>query len=54
VHSVTIPAPKSTAYEEKPEGKRATAAAMTAIVAAINTATGKSYTALYGVFISKR
>jgi hypothetical protein len=54
VHSVTIPAPKSTAIEDKPEGVRVTAAALTAIVAAINTATGKSYTALYGVVITKR
>lgn len=54
VHSVTIPAPKSTAYEDKAEGVRVTSAAMTAIVAAINTATGKSYTALYGVVIQKR
>lgn len=54
VHSVTIPAPVSTAVEDTPEGERVTSTAMTAIVGALNTATGKSYTALYGVVIQKR
>jgi hypothetical protein len=53
-HSVTIPAPKSTMIEDKPEGQRVTSAAMTAIVGAINTATGKTYSAMYGVIEQKR
>lgn len=54
VHSITIPAITSTAYEEKDQGTRVTAAAVSAIVALINTATGKTYTGLYGVVIKKR
>lgn len=54
VHSVTIPAPKSTATEETDQGERVTATALAGIVAAINTATGKSYTGLYGVVLQKR
>lgn len=54
VHSITIPAPVSTAVEDTPEGERVTTTALGVIVAAINTATGKSYTGLYGVVIQKR
>ena len=54
VHSVTIPAVKSTAVESTPEGDRVTSAALTAIVAAIATATGNTLTGLYGVVIQKR
>jgi hypothetical protein len=54
VHSITLAAPVSTATEMTDQGERLTAAAMSTIVAAINTATGKSYTALYGVVIQKR
>jgi hypothetical protein len=54
VHSVTIPAIKDTAWENTNEGDRLTAASMTAIVSAINTATGKSYTSLYGVVYQVR
>jgi len=54
VHSITIPAPVSTACEDTSDGERLTSAAMTTIVNAINTATGLSYTALYGVVIQKR
>jgi len=54
VHSCTIPAVKSTAVEETPEGDRVTAAAMTTIVAAIATATGATLVPLYGVVIKKR
>lgn len=54
VHSVTIPAPVATMYTTEDQGDRVTSAALTAIVGAINTATGKSYTALYGVIIQKR
>ena len=53
VHSITLPAPKSSISEEG-DNERVTAAAMTTIVTAINTATGKSYTPLYGVIIQKR
>jgi hypothetical protein len=54
VHSITIPAIKSSAVIVKDEGDRITDAAMTAIVAAIATATGKTLTPLYGVVIQKR
>jgi hypothetical protein len=54
VHSITIPAPKSTAVENTDQGERVTSTAMGTIVTAINTATGKSYTALYGVVLQKR
>lgn len=54
VHSITIPAPKSTATEDTDLGERMTSAAVSAIVSAINTATGVSYTALHGVVIQKR
>jgi hypothetical protein len=53
-HSVTIPAPKSSACEMTDQGERLTSAAMATIVSAINTATGLSYTALYGVVTQKR
>lgn len=53
-HSVTIPAPVDSACEDTDDGERLTSAAMATIVAAINTATGISYTALYGVVIQKR
>lgn len=53
-HSITLPAIKATAVEDKPEGERVTDAAMATIVAAINTATGKSYTAMYGIVEQKR
>ena len=51
--TLTIPALKSTAWEVTDAGKRVTAAALATIVAAVNTATGKTYTALYGKFIDK-
>lgn len=54
VHSVTLPAPKSTTVEDTVQGERVTPGSMTAIVAAINTATGKSYTPLYGKVIQKK
>lgn len=54
VHSITLPAPVDTAVEDTAEGERVTDAAMTAIVDAINSATGKSYSPLYGVVIQKR
>lgn len=54
VRSITIPAPVSTICEETPEGERITSVAMTAIVAAIATATGIPYTPLYGVVLQKR
>jgi hypothetical protein len=54
VHSITIPAPKSSIVEDTDDGDRVTSAGMTAIVSAINTATGKSYTKLYGVVIQSR
>jgi hypothetical protein len=54
VHSITIPAPVSSAVEDTDQGERVTSTAMGTIVTAINTATGKSYTALYGVVIQKR
>ena len=54
VHSVTIPALKSTAVINTPEGDRVTSVALTAIVAAIATATGNTLTGLYGVVIQKR
>jgi hypothetical protein len=53
VHSITLPAPKAS-ISENGDNERVTAAAMSTIVTAINTATGKSYTALYGVIIQKR
>jgi hypothetical protein len=54
VHSFTIPAIVSTAWEALPEGDRLTAAAMATLVTALNVATGNTYTALYGVVIQKR
>lgn len=54
VHSITLPAPPAADWEEKDEGDRVTAAALASVVTAINTATGKSYTGLYGVVIQKR
>lgn len=54
VHSITIPAPVDTMVEDTAEGERVTSVAAAAIVALLNTATGKSYTALYGVVIQKR
>lgn len=54
VHSVTIPAIKSTAVESTPEGDRVTSVAGSAIVAAIAAATGNTLTFLYGVVIQKR
>lgn len=54
VHSVTLPAPKSTAVENTDQGERVTSTAMGTVVTAINAATGKSYTALYGVVVQKR
>lgn len=54
VHSVTIPALVSTAWEEKDEGYRVTPTAGAAIVSAIATATGNTLTFLYGVYITKR
>lgn len=54
VHSLTIPAPVASACENTDNGERLTAAAMSTIVSAINTATGITYTALYGVVIQKR
>ena len=54
VHSLTLPAPVATAVEDTVQGERVTAVAGAAIVALVNTATGKSYTFLYGVVIQKR
>lgn len=51
--TVTIPALKSTAWEIKDSGKRITPAVLTAVQSAINTATGKTYTALYGKFYDR-
>ena len=53
IHKIEIPAMVSTAVEDTPQGERVTAAALAAIVAAINTATGKTYTGLYGKVIQK-
>lgn len=54
VHSITIPAPVDLDVEDTQNGERVTDVAGAAIVALINTATGKSYTWLYGVVIQKR
>jgi len=54
VHSVTIPAIKTTSIDVKDEGDRVKAADGAAIVAAIATATGNTLTFLYGVVIQKR
>ncbi|MGD9131973.1 MAG: hypothetical protein PVH73_10445, partial [Candidatus Bathyarchaeota archaeon] len=54
VHSFTLPAPPAADCEDTSEGERVTAAALAAVVGAINTATGKSYAALYGVVIQRR
>ncbi len=54
VHSVTIPAIKATSVDSQPEGDRVLAATVTAVTAAIATATGKTLTGLYGVVIQKR
>jgi hypothetical protein len=52
---VSLPAPVDADFEEISGslGERYTAAALTAIVTAINTATGNSYTALYGTRTQK-
>ena len=52
-HSLTIPAIKNGSWENTPEGDRLTAGSLTAIVAAVNTATGVSYTPLWGKVIQK-
>jgi hypothetical protein len=54
VHSFTIPAPVDADCVDTSEGERVTAAALASVVGAINTATGKSYSALYGVVIQGR
>lgn len=54
VHSFTIPAIKAAGVQADPEGDRITSAYMASIVAALNTATGNTYTALYGVVVQKR
>jgi hypothetical protein len=54
VHSFTIVSPVAADCEPAGQGERLTAAAVTALVAAINTATGKSYTGLYGVVVQSR
>jgi hypothetical protein len=51
--TVTIPALKTTAWEVKDAGKRITTTVLTAVQSAMNTATGKTYTALYGKFYDK-
>lgn len=53
-HSLTIPAPVDSACEMTDQGERLTSTAMSTIVSAVNTATGVSYTALYGVVTQKR
>jgi hypothetical protein len=54
VISVTIPAPKDTSVEMTAEGERVTDAAMLAIEAALETATGRTLASLYGVVVQKR
>lgn len=54
VCSITIPAPATSIVEGTAEGERVTDAACAAIVALINTATGESYAALYGIVTQKR
>jgi hypothetical protein len=54
VHSVTIPSPPAANVENTSQGERYKALQVNNLVAAINTATGKSYTALYGVVTQKR
>lgn len=51
----SLPAPVDADFESiaGTQGERYTAAALTAIVGAINTATGKSYVALYGTKTQK-
>lgn len=51
--TVSIPALKATAWEIKDAGKRITSTVLTAVQSAMNTATGKTYTALYGKFFDK-
>lgn len=54
-HSITIPDPVDADVDEtQDEGDRLTDTAVSAIVTAINTATGKSYTPLYGVHLKPR
>lgn len=53
-HSFSYPAPAAADVEDKPQGERLTDVAVAAIVAAINLATGKSYTPQYGIVTQKR
>lgn len=54
IHSFSLPGIKSSAVEGTNRGERVTLAALSAIVTAINTLTGKSYTPLYGVVMQRR
>lgn len=54
VHSITIPGINAASCEGVAEGERVTQANVVGIVAAIATATGVDYTALYGVVEQKR
>lgn len=53
VHRISLPAPVSTDYELLDVGLRYTSTAGTAIITAINTATGKTFTFLYGIVVGK-
>lgn len=48
-----IPAPKASLYEATEQGDRVTDANMATITAAVNAATGKTFTPLYGKIIQK-
>jgi hypothetical protein len=54
VHSVTIPSPVTADIEETADGTRVKAASVSTIVGLINTATGITYSPLYGVVVQKR
>ena len=54
VHSFTLPAPAAADIEETSDGTRVKATSVSTIVGLINTATGITYSPLYGVVIQKR
>lgn len=50
----SLPAPVDSMCEDTPEGERVTATALENIVAALSTATGKTFSPLYGVVKQRR
>jgi hypothetical protein len=53
IKKLELPAPPAIDTENQGQGERVTAAALAAVVAAVNTATGKTYTGLYGKVIQR-